>query len=534
MRRKTTRPQVSGEIWHDKKYQQAAVRGLGTAKDDYPSFGLFGLSSVVVLLGLGFAFVSSMLNPSPEQGDNSILVTQEGGLFVKYDDRLHPVTNMASARLIVGSPDKASMVKTASLAGMARGPLMGIPSGPATLDAFTDDSAAWGVCTYQSPGSSLSLTESSLLQTTLVAGRDTWTKADTLDDGAAVIVAPSDTPDERWLLFKNRRAQLDPDDSATLAALGIDPDEIDNPVTVSDALLDAIGVLPVLTSPELARMGENSPAVRGHSIGDVLVARDAQGEQTFYAVTDSGVQRVSSLVADLLINRGGKRSEVDTSEVVKYPTSDTIDTSNYPAQAPAITRPASVCYSWARPVDGEKAATHIVVGDNLPITAQASDSIQRLLPDRRGSSTFADFYASRGGKGWFVTITGDSEVTAQQGQLAFISDTGVLFPLVPDETYSYDDVAAALGLSEIKPLPLPDSFAQMFPRGADLSVRSALVEHVDIPVDLVEEQAPTQPSAPTSPRPTPRDETESETTTSAPTTPDETDDEPDDEPENML
>lgn len=491
MRRKTTKPQISGEIWHDKKYQQAAVRGLGTSKDDYPSFNLFGLSTVVVLLGLGFAFVSSMLNPSPEQGDNnSILATQDGGLYVKYEDKLHPVTNMASARLITGNPDKASVVKANSLAGMARGPLMGIPSAPTTLDAFEDDSAAWGVCTYQSPGSSLSLTESSSLHTTLVAGKDTWTKADTLDNGGAVVVAPTSKPDERWLLFGNHRAQLDTKDNTTLAALGVDRGNLDKPVTVSDALLNSIDVLPVLTAPELADMGKDSEGAQGHNVGDVLVSRSAEGGSQFYAVTKRGVQRVPGLVADLLLGKGGKRTEVaNQSDATQFPTDNSIELANYPSSTPTLHHPSSLCYSWARPVDGDKAATHIVYGDNIPVNSTASKNVQELLHDRRGSSQSADYYATRGGKGWFVQLTGGGDVNPQQGQLAYISDTGVLYPLVPDEKYSYDDVAKALGLGENKPLPIPDSIASQFPRGADLSVRAALVEHVDIPVDLADDKA---------------------------------------------
>lgn len=495
-RQRTTRPQVSGEIWHNRKYIAAAVHGL-PASAESPKSGqgmMLGGGLGIVALGAAIAFIIGMINPSPEQGDADIMATQSGGLYVKYEDRLHPVTNMASARLITGNPDKASVVKDEALTGFTRGPLMGIPSAPSSMEAWEDSSASWGVCDWQDTGATLSLTNADTLQTTLVAGRDAWTDADTLDDGRAVLVRPSDAPTELWMLFGDRRAQIGPEDYATHAALGITQADIGNAQVVSRGLLNTIETLPVLTAPDLYRMGETSGAVPQYQIGDVLVTEDVAGLKVYFAVTDVGVQRIPRLVADLLANKGAATANLPSpAAVANLPQAQRIDLDNYPESAPQIVTPASLCYVWSRPQDGGRAATHIVYGDRIPVTGDVSENVVDLLPSKRGSSEFADRYVSRNGKGWYVRVTGNDPDSNQAGQVAYISDSGVRYNIVPDEGVDYAPVVAALGLGN-DPLPIPDAIARMYPTGPDLSHRAALVQHVNIPVDLNDGEQGTRPA----------------------------------------
>lgn len=502
-RQRTTKPQVSGEIWHNKKYNSAAVHGLPASAETAKSGQgiMLGGGIGIVALGAAIAFIIGMINPSPEQGDANIMATQSGGLYVKFEERLHPVTNMASARLITGQPDKASVVKETALAGFTRGPLMGIPSAPSSMEVWEDSSASWGVCDWQDTSASLSLTNADTLQTTLVAGRDTWADADTLGEERGVIVRPADAPTELWMLFGSHRAQIGPEDFATHAALGITQADISNAQVVSRGLLNAIETLPVLTAPDLFRMGETSPAVPRYEIGDVIVTEDVSDLKVYFAVTDVGVQRIPRLVADLLVNKGATTVDLPSpAAIANLPQAQRITLENYPESAPTIERPASLCYAWSRPKEGGTAATHIVFSDRIPVTSQASESVVSLLPSKRGSSEYADYYASKPGRGWYVRVTGNDPESDQAGQIAYITDSGVRHNLVPDDSGDFSPVVEALGLGG-DPLPIPDSIARMYPIGPDLSQRAALVQHVNIPVDLNDGEQGERPAR-TNPNPT--------------------------------
>ncbi|MCP5899191.1 type VII secretion protein EccB, partial [Klebsiella pneumoniae] len=76
-------------------------------------------------------------------------------------------TNLASARLIVGSPQTPKVVKDSSLNDKPRGQLMGILDAPENLAQRKDTVAQWTVCDRHTDDSALSLTKTDVLSTTL-------------------------------------------------------------------------------------------------------------------------------------------------------------------------------------------------------------------------------------------------------------------------------------------------------------------------------------------------------------------------------
>lgn len=490
-RRRVSKLQVSGESWHAKKYVQAAVQGLPVSKETATgSAGIFlGGGGAIVAGACALMFVMSMLDPASEQGDAPIMTTQAGGLYVQHEGRLHPVTNLASARLITGSADKASVVDEKSLSRFPRGNLMGIPAAPNSLAYRDDTSASWGVCDWQDNGASLSLTKAETLETTIVAGSDAWdTSAKTLDAGSgnAMLVRPDNDPSKRWLLFGDRRAEVDVEDYATHAALGLSAAHISNAITVSDAFLSTIPTLPVITAPDLKRVGQASTAVPKYKIGDVLVTADAAGANVYYSVTDEGLQRITRLVADLLINRGGSVfRDMEPNALAVYPQSQEIDLSAYPATAPRYHEPAAACFVWSKPREGGVPATHIVFGNSVPVKPDYGTNAAALLPEVRGSSKSADFFVTKPGKGWYVRVTDDGDNASTKGQVAYITDGGTWHNINPVDGTDYETIVGALGLSGV-PIPIPSSVARQFPVGPDLDMNAALVEHVEIPVDIAD------------------------------------------------
>lgn len=492
-RKKTSKLQVSGEVWHVGKYNQAAIKGQPTSAEG-------GGSGVTLMLGggigisalaCGIAFIVGQLSPSPEQGRAEIMATQQGGLYVEFEDKIHPATNVASARLITGSAEDASVIDIDAIAGEPRGNLMGIPSAPASLAARDDDASSWGVCDWSEEGD-LSLTRDVTERTTVIAGTDSWSGGTTLDDGEhAILARNSDNQNELWLLFEDHRARIGPDDYATHSALGISRAMIDNAPHLSPSLLNAIPTVPVLTSPDLDDDRQVSRAVPRHQVGDVLSVPDAGSDLAYYAVTADGIQPVPRVVADMMVNSGGTVTQASGSDITSMPQSTAIELGEYPQSAPEIVSPGATCYSWSKPREGSASSSHIVFADALPLERDSADQMVDLLPGKRGSSDMASRFVSTPGSGWFVRVTGNRDDHGIDGQVAYVADDGTRYNIMPDDEGNYESTLSALGLDSQPPLPVPDSIARLLPTGPDLSQRAALIEHVSIPVDLGESTSST-------------------------------------------
>ena len=443
-----------------------------------------GIGGIAVVIGLVIMFVLSVVKPSPNQGDAAIMISQSGGLFVQLDGKLHPVTNLASARLLVGSPEKASVVKDDVLSGFTRGPLLGIPSAPNNLAQDTSDDAVWTVCDWQDSRANLSLTEADSLTTTVIAGGDMLHGGKELGASKA-IVATTDGSD-RWLLFGNKRAVLDPRAYGLHSALGISTNQLDSPMIVTKGLINAIPAAPDLAAPDLDNNGKESEKVRGYLVGDVIATLQADGQRQYLAVQNEGVQQVPYVVAQTLLHSGGRINNVtDPSQLSTFPRSNEINTGNYPGEIPELIDPDTICYSWQRDHGSNRAVTAIITSDTLPITQKGRDSIVELLPAKNPgeSAPLANRFLTDPGKGWYVRVTGGGDRSDAAEQVAFVDDGGTRYNLVPElegqNTGDYSEVAKALGLSGT-PLPIPAHIADLLPMGSDLSVAGARTEHVKI------------------------------------------------------
>ncbi|WP_235623295.1 type VII secretion protein EccB, partial [Mycobacteroides abscessus] len=97
----------------DEALSRQDVRGVGSPLTRLR--GSLSVSLVGGVLVLVAAFIVSLINPKPDSGVAAIMTTRSGGIFVQFNGRLHPVTNLASARLIVGKPEEAKVATDAAL-----------------------------------------------------------------------------------------------------------------------------------------------------------------------------------------------------------------------------------------------------------------------------------------------------------------------------------------------------------------------------------------------------------------------------------
>lgn len=102
----TTKAQVSGHKFLVRRMQHALVLGdISMIHDPLASRRralIFG-AIAVVLIALGSGLLA-WLRPDPNPGDAQLLRSEQSQLYVRVEETLHPVANLASARLILGKP----------------------------------------------------------------------------------------------------------------------------------------------------------------------------------------------------------------------------------------------------------------------------------------------------------------------------------------------------------------------------------------------------------------------------------------------
>lgn len=150
----TTRAQVTGHRFLRRRVEHGLVFGdIRMIHDPLATRHramLFGLvATVLIAVGAGLL---AWLRPAADPGDAAILQTSEGALFVRVDDRVHPVANLASARLIAGEPAEPARIGAELLAATDRGVPLGIHPAPLVLGGEPAGQVSWSVCHRQESG----------------------------------------------------------------------------------------------------------------------------------------------------------------------------------------------------------------------------------------------------------------------------------------------------------------------------------------------------------------------------------------------
>ncbi|MGJ0182260.1 type VII secretion protein EccB [Corynebacterium glyciniphilum] len=202
---RTTGLQVSGYAFLLRRTELALVTGDARMAQDplRTQRRATGVGVLLTLLVTGGMLLVAMLRPQPAIDDAGLVADESGTLHVRVGEAFHPVTNIASGRLLLGAADEVTRSTSEQLGRFATGPTLGIPDAPGLVPA---PESFWARCAHG-----------------VVAA------ASLPDAGAVVLEAPSGW----WLAVDGRRLLLS--DGPVLArALGA------TPVPVSD---DVLGVL---------------------------------------------------------------------------------------------------------------------------------------------------------------------------------------------------------------------------------------------------------------------------------------------------
>lgn len=402
--------------------------------------------AVVVVAGCA---ILALVRPQGAIGDQPIVMAREtGALYVRIDDTLHPVLNLASARLVARTAANPVAVGEGDIARAKRGPQVGIPGAPASIGApLTDQS--WTVCDDD---------------LTLVVVGAAPSVLDRLDHTRSVLVTPrGEAGAPTYLLYDGRRAEVDLRSNAVVRALRLDGVV---PLPVSRALLDLVPEVPAIAPPVVDRAGAAGPkGLAGMPVGTVVrVARAETSE--FYVVLAGGVQRISEVAADLIrFALPGRFEEVPTvapSAIAGTRVVTILALEHLPTRAGApvgADAGASVCAHW------HESNTVVLSGHSL---ANDVRDAAITLGQADGDGPNVDRVVVPAGHTAHVRSVGILGDDGTAGTRFLINDEGVVFG-IPDE-----QAANHLGLPEpAEPAPWP--VLARLPRGPELSSEAASI-----------------------------------------------------------
>ncbi|GAC69343.1 type VII secretion protein EccB [Gordonia soli] len=474
----TTRQQVSGYRFLLRRLEHALMRRDVRMLHD-PMRSHFRAVIVGIALSLlltGGCAVYGLIKPAGSVGDGHIIVGKDsGGLFVLIDDTLHPVLNLASARLIIGSPEKPTSVSDGKLSSYKRGPLVGIPGAPQSLPGPADSGHSyWTVCDTVVVTSGSSSLAGGVRTAVSATEPDTGTGSRALSAAEGLLVRSGEST---YLLDDGRRYLVDTDDVAVTRALGLSEAD-ERPV--STGMLNAFPEADELTTPEISGRGATSTTGLG-AIGSIIqVPGVGDSAPTLYVVLRDGIQPVTQLAADVIrysdTAGGGETRSVAPAVINDIAQRDVLPVRDFPAVAPTIIGQQSApvgCLAWDKGAENEPAKLRVLAGTALPLP---DDREPVALATSDGSGPGVDEAYIPPSSGSYVTTTGSDPSSPRRASLMYISDAGVRYAVIDPST------GKALGLGE-SPQVAPWPIVGLLPTGPELSQHNALVERDSVVSD---------------------------------------------------
>ncbi|WP_319446528.1 MULTISPECIES: type VII secretion protein EccB [unclassified Mycobacterium] len=485
----TTRAQVNGYRFLIRRLEHALIRGDSRMIHD-PMRGqmrALTVGLVIAVLISGACGVLAFFKPAPGLGDAQILLSKSSGAaYVRIGDQVHPVLNLASARLIVGKNDSPKDVDDKFLNPLPRGPMVGIVGAPASIHGADDmATSSWTVCdTLQIPDATQP-TGGLSLQTTVLAN-DPVLGGDiqAADPAQAILTTAGGTT---YLVYDGVRAPVDLSNLVVANGLHLNGASL-RPVSLG--FLNAFPLVDPITPVTIDGVGSPSPVVGpDYPTGSIVKTVDSRGAQ-LYVVLRDGLQPISAATSDIIMYgesdavRATVR-EIAPSVVAGAAIVHRLPVDHYPTVSPQLVsaNPDRVaCMGWQRSDDAAQAGVRLLVGRRLPVP-NGTEPVRLASADGNGPGLDSVYLTP--GTGEYVEATGVEPDSQSTGQLFYVSDTGLRYHIKDLPT------ADALGVTGVKTSDGPASTPQrapwpvlsLLPSGPELSQQAALVAHDGVSAD---------------------------------------------------
>ncbi|MXP20861.1 type VII secretion protein EccB [Gordonia sp. HNM0687] len=484
-RQLTTRAQVNGYRFLLRRLEHALVRRDVRMLHDPMRSQIQALlvGTVLGLLVLGGCGVWGLIRPQGSVGDAKIAVSKDGGgNYVVIDGTLHPVLNLASARLITGSSESPASVSDGKLASYPRGPLLGIPGAPGALPASGHGGESyWTVCDTATVSPNVS--GESITLTVIGERPQLGGSIDAATDDDAVLITNGGTTFLVYTVMRDGspqtvRATVDTDSVPVMRALGL---EDATPRQMSAGLLNAFPEVDPIEVPEIS--GEGRPGGLGDEdirVGSVIKSVGIDDRTSYYVVLRDGVQQITESTAEILrlADRDGTApvQTVAPGQIAATPTSARLPVDDFPERTPDLVdvdTAGTLCQAWSRGADDPAATTRLLIGRALPLP-DGAEPVQVTSADGPGPGV--DQVYLRPGTGEYIQVTGAEPDSDRAESRYFVSDVGIRFGVADAEA------GEILGLGE-SPAKAPWSVISLLGSGPSLSRTGALVSHDGVAPD---------------------------------------------------
>lgn len=423
------------------------------------------------VLGVGGALGYGLLFPGGStkwRTEKAVIVEKETGALYVYredDKQLHPVVNYASARLIAGSADAATVtVSHRSLDDVPRGAPLGIPGAPDALPSrklLSRD--PWTICSSRGADG----TARSVLFVGGTGGEGG--RALREDDKAQPILVV--TPDKvQYVIFKHRRHRVsDP---------GLLPRLVWNtqtPYPVATAFINAIpaGVDMEPLASKIPNFGAAVTSPAGGKVGQAYaVRRPADDSLDYFVVTRQGaLASLTRMQMELLLGSPQYQTAIgrteptnlDRGELGKFgqnlpkfiPDQGEGGLPDTPPNLDSV-RSGGVCAT----VTGPKGASEIRVEVTVPTTSAGATGTRSA-----DGTVLADRVVVRPGYG--VLVSADTSPDAKSGTMNLVTDVPARYAVPGNE------VLAMLGYGGVKVVRMPAELVSLIPAGRALDPQAA-------------------------------------------------------------
>lgn len=332
----TTKAQISGHKFLTRRLEHGLVLGdirmihdpLATRNRAH----IFSLAATA-LICLG-ALAMAVFKPAIDPGDAAIIQAESGQLYVRIDNQLHPVANLASARLIVGEAADIHTGSDTILKNLPKAVPIGIVDAPGLIapPATATQKLVPHAChTTTKPANRLDMAPNQITIIMQETGANVTTTNQTtpifqqLATGHALVALVDQA---EWLVTANGRSILPPADT---------PD--------GRNIRHRLGITP--TTPRwspppqiFSAIAEKPPATIPTGILEILRIPGADNPQ-FWARTADGVVRLAPIQADILVDSGVRMQDGTATELGANPDSKTLSIFPLPDRVPTWVDPTA-------------------------------------------------------------------------------------------------------------------------------------------------------------------------------------------------
>lgn len=332
----TTKAQISGHKFLTRRLEHGLVLGdirmihdpLATRNRAH----IFSLAATA-LICLG-ALAMAVFKPAIDPGDAAIIQAESGQLYVRIDNQLHPVANLASARLIVGEAADIHTGSDTILKSLPKAVPIGIVDAPGLIapPATATQKLVPHAChTTTKPANRLDMAPNQITVIMQETGANATPTNQTtpifqqLATGHALVALVDQA---EWLVTANGRSILPPADT---------PD--------GRNIRHRLGITP--TTPRwspppqiFSAIAEKPPATIPTGILEVLRIPGADNPQ-FWARTADGVVSLAPIQADILVDSGVRMQDGTATELGANPDSKTLSSFPLPDRVPTWVDPTA-------------------------------------------------------------------------------------------------------------------------------------------------------------------------------------------------